>query len=71
MLLSYSVNVNYYKILSNILLSRLTPYTEKFLGIMSVDCGIRDQLLITYSAFVKYFRNNGINGTIHQPLYTS
>jgi hypothetical protein len=59
MLLSCSVHINYYKILSNILLSRLTPYTEKLLGIISVDFEITDQLLITYSAFKKFFRNNG------------
>jgi len=59
MLLSCSVHIKYYEILSNILLSRSTPYTEKLLGIISVDFDVTDQLLIIYSAFIKYFRNNG------------
>jgi hypothetical protein len=48
-----------YKILSNILLSRLTPYGDELLGIISVDFDATDQLLIIYSAFVKYMRKNG------------
>ena len=59
MLLSCSVHNNYYNILSNILLLRLTPYTEKLLGIISVDFDITHQLLNIYSAFIKFFRNNG------------
>jgi len=43
---------NTYKILSIILLSRLTPYAEKSLGIISVDFNATGQLLIIYSAFV-------------------
>ena len=43
-----------YKLLSNILLSRLTPYETKLLRNINVDFGARDQLLIMYSAFVKY-----------------
>ena len=43
-----------YKILSNILLSRLTPYARILLGIISVDFDATGQLLIIYSAFVKY-----------------
>jgi len=43
-----------YKILSNILLSRLTPYARKLLGIIREDCAITGQLLIIYSSFVKY-----------------
>jgi hypothetical protein len=48
-----------YKILSNILLSRLTPYAEEIIGIISVDFDVTGQLLIIYSAFVKYLRKNG------------
>jgi hypothetical protein len=32
---------------------------RKLLGIISVDFDITDQLLIIYSAFVKYLRKNG------------
>jgi hypothetical protein len=42
-----------YKILSDILLSRLTPYAEEIIG---VDLDATGQLLIIYSAFVKYSR---------------
>jgi len=59
MLQSCSVHKNSYKILSNILLSGLTLRTEKLLGIISVDFDITDQLLTIYSAFIKFFRNNG------------
>jgi len=48
-----------YKILSNILLSRLTPYEEEIVGIISVDFDATGQLLIIYSASVKYLRRNG------------
>jgi len=50
---------NTYKILSIILLSRLIPYAEKSLGIVSVDCNAIGQLLIIYSAFVTSLRKNG------------
>jgi len=43
-----------YKILSNIVLSRLIPYAEEVIG--DHQCGFR---LIIYSAFVKYLRRNG------------
>ena len=48
-----------YKILSNILLSSLTPYAEEIIG--NQKCGFRrnSQLLIRYCAFVKYLRKNG------------
>ena len=42
------------KILSNILLSRLTHMQRKSLGIINVDFDAKGQLLIIYSAFVKY-----------------
>ena len=48
-----------YKILSNILLSRLIPYAEEIMGIINVDSDAIGQLLITYYVFVKYLRKNG------------
>jgi len=48
-----------YKILSNILLSRLIPYTEEVIGLINVDSNVTVQLLIIYSAFVKHLRKNG------------
>ena len=44
-----------YKILSNILLSRLIPYAEEVIG----DSDATGQLLIIYSALDKYLRKNG------------
>jgi len=41
-----------YKILSNILLSRLTPYAEEIIQIINVDFDVTGQLLIIYSAFI-------------------
>jgi hypothetical protein len=38
-----------YKILSNILLDRLTPLQMKLLGITNVDFGVTDERLITFS----------------------
>jgi len=40
--------------LSNILLSRLTPHAEDIIGITEVDFDAAGQLLVIYSAFVKY-----------------
>ena len=49
-----------YKILSNILLSRLNPYAEEIiLRIINVGSDATGQLLIIYSAFVKCLRKNG------------
>jgi hypothetical protein len=48
-----------YKILSEILLSRLTPYAEEIIGDHKVDFDAAGQLLIMYSAFIKYLRRNG------------
>jgi len=48
-----------YKILSNILLSKLTPLQRKLSGIISVDFDAISQLLIMYSAYIKYLRKNG------------
>ena len=56
-----------YKILSNILLSRLTPYAEENMGNISVDFDATGQLLIIYSAFTKYVRKEWeYNGAMHQ-----
>jgi len=48
-----------YKILSNIKLSRITPYAEEIIGIINVDFDATGQLLIIYFIFVKYLRKNG------------
>ena len=48
-----------YKILSNIVLSRLIPYAEEIIGVINVDFNATSQLLTIYSAFVKYLRKNG------------
>jgi len=42
--------------LSNILLSRLTPHAEEIIGIFNVDFDAASQLRITYASFVKYLR---------------
>jgi len=47
------------KKLSKILLSRLTPYAEEIIGDHQCDFDAIGQLLIIYSAFVRYFRKNG------------
>jgi hypothetical protein len=44
--------------LSNIC-SRLSPYINNILGIISVDFDMTDQLLIRFSAFVRYWRRIG------------
>ena len=48
-----------HKILSNIQLSKLTPYAEEMMSIINVEFNAKCQLLIIYSAFVKYLRKNG------------
>jgi len=48
-----------YKILSNILLSRLIPYAKEIIGIINVAFDATGRLLIIYSAFAKYVRKNG------------
>jgi len=56
-----------YKILSNILLSRLTPCAEDFIAIINVDFEATGQLLNMYSAFVKYMRKKWeYNEAVHQ-----
>ena len=47
-----------YKILSNILLSRLTPYAKEIIGIINVAFDATVRLFIIYSAFTKYLRKN-------------
>jgi len=59
-----------YKILSNILLSKLTPYADKIIGNITVDFEATGQLLILCPAFIKYLRKNGeYNKAVHQ-LFT-
>ena len=48
-----------FRVLTNILLSRLTPYAEEILGIINVNFDSTGQLLIIYSTFVKYLEKNG------------
>ena len=45
-----------YKILSNTMLSKLTPNAEEIIGDINVDFDATGQLLITYSAFGKFLR---------------
>jgi len=47
------------KILSNVLVSSLTPCSEEIIGVINVDCDTTGQLLVIYSAFVEYLRKNG------------
>jgi hypothetical protein len=56
-----------YKILSNILLSRLSPYMDEIIETINIDFDVRDQLLIRFSAFVRYWRKKWEYGeTVHQ-----
>jgi len=48
-----------YTILSSILLSNLTPCEEELLRNIRVDFDATNQLLIIYSAFVKYLKKRG------------
>jgi hypothetical protein len=45
-----------YSILSNILVTRLTPYIDENIG--DYHCDVTDQLYIRYSAFIKHWRKN-------------
>jgi hypothetical protein len=58
-----------YKILSNILLSRLTPYAEENMGNISVDFDATGQLLIIHSAFIKYVRKEWEYNEAMQQLF--
>ena len=48
-----------YKIILNILLSRIVPYAKEIVGIVNVAFDATGRLLIIYSAFGKYLRKNG------------
>jgi hypothetical protein len=48
-----------YKILSNILLSRLSLYIDEIIGIINVGSDVIHQLLIRLSAFIRCWRTNG------------
>jgi len=48
-----------YKVLSNILLSRLIPYANEIIGDHQCGFDATSRLLIIYSAFAKYLRKNG------------
>jgi len=48
-----------YKMLSNILLSRLIPYAQEIIGDHQCAFDTTGRLLIIYSAFAKYLRKNG------------
>jgi hypothetical protein len=50
---------NSYKILSNILLSRLIPYVDEIIGDHQCGLDVIGQLVIRYFAFVRYWRKNG------------
>jgi hypothetical protein len=44
---------------SNIIISMLSPYIDILTGIINLCFGIRDQVLIIFSAFMRYWRKNG------------
>jgi hypothetical protein len=46
------------RILSNILLARLSPYIDEIVGILNVGINVTDQLLIRCSAFIRCWRKN-------------
>ena len=48
-----------YKILFNILLSRLVPYEKEIIGDINVAFDATGRLLIIYSSFTKCLRKNG------------
>jgi hypothetical protein len=49
---SMSLLFTTYKILTNIILSRLTPFAEEIIRIINVNFDITSQLLIIFSAFI-------------------
>jgi len=60
-----------YKILSNILLSRLTPCAaNKIIGSISVNFNIKDELLLKHCQFIKYFRKQLLYNGVIQLLTT-
>jgi len=61
--------VNYVKNFISILMSSLMPYAEEIIGIINVDFDTTGQLLIIYSAFVKYLRKKlEYNEAVHHLL---
>jgi hypothetical protein len=52
--------------LSSALLSRLTPNAEEIIGDIKVDFEETGQLLITYSAFIKFLRKKW---ECNEPVY--
>jgi hypothetical protein len=48
-----------YKILSDILLPRLSPYMYELIRDHQCGFNVTDQLLVRFSAFVRYWRKNG------------
>lgn len=55
--------MNYMRELSNALFSRIIPYVGKFLGVNTVDFNIREQPVIIFSEFMRYWKSKGlING---------
>jgi hypothetical protein len=48
-----------YKILPNILLSRLSSYIDEIVGTISVDFDVTDLQLIRFFAFVRYWKKSG------------
>jgi hypothetical protein len=59
------LNILTIRILSNILLSRLSPYADEIIGIISVGFDVTD--LIRFSAFVRYWKKKWeYNETVHQ-----
>jgi hypothetical protein len=50
---------NSHKILSNILLARLTPYADEIIGDNQCDFGVIDQRLIEFSISGRYWRKMG------------
>jgi hypothetical protein len=57
-----------YKVLSNILFSRLNPYAEEFIG--DHQSGFRrNESTVIYSVFVKYLRKMGTQRRSASALY--
>lgn len=55
-----SLPTSTYKILSNILLTRLTAYANEIIGDYNVDFGTIGQLVIRFSTLNKFYRIIGI-----------
>jgi hypothetical protein len=56
------------KISSNILVSRLTPYADKLLGIINVDLDVTDQKLTRHTYSIRQILEKmwDYNGAVHQ-----